>query len=149
SLAAAYARSKGVEAVVFDPDLPGAASHAAAGLFREEWAGKRFLRHFHQAVPVLDRLYGIRRVSLRRDDGTRETLLFVPPTAIMEPAPIRERVTSVGDGWLEAGGRRYEGWVYVAAGVWCGQFLSGLEVHGKAGAAFVFPGEQDGRISPV
>src|SRR5262249_53574404 len=117
SLAAAYARSRGIEAVVFDPGLPGAASHAAAGLFRKEWAGKRFLGHFCQAVPVLERLYGIRQVSLKRDDGMKETLLFVPPWAVMETAPRRERVTSVGDGWLEAGGRRYEGWVYVAAGV--------------------------------
>jgi glycine/D-amino acid oxidase-like deaminating enzyme len=149
SLAAAYARSRGVEAVVFDAALPGAASPAAAGLFREGWAGARFLRHFHRAVPVLDRLYGIRQVALRRDDGTKETLLFVPPSAVMEPTPVRERVTSVGDGWLEAGGRRYEGWVYVAAGAWCGQFLSSLAVYGKAGAAFVFPGERDGRIRTV
>src|SRR5262245_18151729 len=140
SLAAAYARSRGVEAVVFDPGLPGAASPAAAGLFSEKWAGKKFLQHFHRAVSVLDRLYGIKHVALRHDDGTKEALLFVPPSAIIEPAPVRERVTAVGDGWLEACGRRYEGWVYVAAGVWCGEFLPTLGVYGKAGAAFVFAG---------
>jgi glycine/D-amino acid oxidase-like deaminating enzyme len=146
SLAAAYARSKGIEATVFDPGLSGAASPAAAGLFKESWAGKKLGEHYRQAVLMLDKLYGIRHVSLRHDDGTLETFLFVPPTAILEPNPIRQEVASVGDGWLEAGGQRYEGWVYVAAGIWCEQFLPGLGVYGKAGAAYVFEGEREGRI---
>src|SRR5262245_18847218 len=108
SLAAAFARSKGVEALVFDPGLSGAASHAAAGLFREAWVGKGLRDHFHNALPLLDRLYGVREVLLNREDGGKEALLFVPPTAILEREPIRQRVTGVGDGWLEAGGRRYE-----------------------------------------
>jgi glycine/D-amino acid oxidase-like deaminating enzyme len=149
SLAAAYARSKGVEAVVFDPGLPGAASPAAAGLFSEQWAGRKGQQHFLRAVPVLEALYGIRHVSLRRDDGTGEALLLVPPSAILEPAPLRDQVTSVGDGWLEAGGRRYEGWVYVAAGVWSGAFCFGLDVYGKAGAAFLFAGEREGRMQAL
>src|SRR5437016_6138990 len=119
SLAAAYARSRGIKALVFDPGLSGAASPAAAGLFKEAWAGKKLREHFQQALPLLDRLYGIRHVPLLHDDGRSETFLFVPPTVILEPHPIQERVTAVGDGWLEAGGQRYEGWVYVAAGIWC------------------------------
>ena len=149
SPAAAYARSKGIEAVVFDPALGGAASHAAAGLFSQRWAGKKLGEHYQRALPLLDRLYGIRHVSLAHDDGSKETLLFVPPSAILEPAPVRQRVTSVGDGWLEVEGRRYEGWVYVAAGVWCEQLFPGLGIHGKAGASFVFPGEREGRIAAV
>jgi glycine/D-amino acid oxidase-like deaminating enzyme len=146
SLAAAHARSKGIEAVVFDPGLDGAASHAAAGLFKEAWAGNKLAEHYRHALPLLERLYGIRHISLTHDDGGKETFLFVPPTAILEPDPVRQAVTSVGDGWLEAGGRRYQGWVYVAAGIWCPQFLPGLDVYGKAGAAFVFAGEREGRI---
>jgi hypothetical protein len=149
SQAAAYARCKGIEALVFDTHLSGAASHAAAGLFKEAWAGRKLQEHYHHALAVLDVLYGIRQVSLAHDDGSQESLLFVPPTAIMEPAPVRQQVTSVGDGWLEAGGQRYQGWVYVAAGVWCEQFLPGLGVHGKAGASFFFPGERAGRIRHV
>jgi glycine/D-amino acid oxidase-like deaminating enzyme len=149
SQAAAYARSKGIEAAVFDAELSGAASPAAAGLFKEDWAGKKLLDHYHHALPLLDRLYGVRHVSLTHDDGRQETFLFVPPRVILEPAPVRQQVTAVGDGWLEAGGRRYEGWVYVAAGVWCEQFLPGLGVYGKAGSAFVFAGERPGRIRPV
>src|SRR5205085_11213242 len=57
--------------------------------------------------------------------------------------------TAVGDGWLEADGRRYVGWVYVAAGVWCEPFLPGRGVYGKAGSSFVFAGEREGRIRPV
>ncbi len=149
SLAAAYARSKGIEALVFDPALTGAASPAAAGLFKDSWAGKKLREHYEQAVPLLDRLYGIRQISLRHEDGSKESFLFVPPSVILEPRPIRERVTAVGDGWLEAGGRRYEGWVYVAVGIWCEQFLPGLGVYGKAGASFVFQGEREGRIRPI
>jgi glycine/D-amino acid oxidase-like deaminating enzyme len=147
SQAAALARSRGIEALVFDPGLAGAASPAAAGLFKEAWAGMKLKQHFVHALPVLDRLYGIRAVTLTHDDGSRESFHFVPPTAILEPNPIRQKVTAVGDGWLEADGRRYEGWVYVAAGVWSKEFVPGLNVRGKAGSSFVFPRERPGRIS--
>src|SRR5581483_7994270 len=97
---------------------------------------------------VLERLYGLQQVTLAHDDGQKEPFLFVPPRVILEPAPIREAVKAVGDGWVETDSGRREGWVYVAAGGWCGQFLAGLEVQGKAGAAFSFRGEREGRIRP-
>jgi glycine/D-amino acid oxidase-like deaminating enzyme len=149
SLAAAYARQQGIEAVVFDAQMPGAASPAAAGLFCQAWAGRNLRSHYEQALPLLERLYEIRTIALRRDDATLTSVLFVPPAEILEPSPTRQVVTAVGDGWLEAGGQRYEGWVYVAAGIWCVSLVQGLEVHGKAGAAFLFAGERPGRIHQV
>ncbi len=149
SVAARYARSKGIEAVVFDPGLPGAASPAAAGLFKMDWMGKRFQEEYRTGLRVLDQLFGIRHVTLAHDDGRTEAFQCVPPTVILEPSPVSEAVTSVGDGWLEAGSRRYEGWVYIAAGVWSGQLVPGLSVRGKAGSALVFPGEREGRIRPI
>ncbi len=149
SQAAAYARRHGIETTVFDPGLEGAASPVAAGLFKEAWAGAKLREHCQRALPVLDQLYGLRRVELTHDDGSVETFHFVPPTLILELNPIRERVTAVGDGWLEAGGTRHEGWVYVAAGVWCEAFHAGLKVYGKAGASFVFAGERAGRIRSI
>ena len=149
SQAAAYARHKGMQATVFDPALSGAASHAAAGLFTQSWAGKKIREHYARAVPVLDRLYGIRTVHLRRDEGPAAAFHFVPPSIILEANPVRELVTAVGDGWLEAGGQRYEGHVYIAAGVWCATFLHGLNVSGKAGSSFLFAGERPGRIRPL
>jgi glycine/D-amino acid oxidase-like deaminating enzyme len=146
SLAARCARRKGIEAVVFDPGLEGAASPAAAGLFKEGWAGKKLHEHYHRALPLLDELCGIQTVVLTHEDGSKEPLLFVPPSAILEPGPIRARVTAVGDGWLEAAGQCYEGWVYVAAGVWCEQFFPDLGLYAKAGSSFAFPGEREGRI---
>jgi glycine/D-amino acid oxidase-like deaminating enzyme len=146
SLAAAAARAHGVEAVVFDSNQRGAASPAAAGLFAEKWAGRKLREHYWHALPLLERLYNVRSLALTRDDGGKEPLLFVPPSAILEPTPIRQHVSAIGDGWLEADGQRYEGWIYIAAGVWSAQFLPGLEVIGKAGAAFLFPGEREGRI---
>jgi len=146
SLAAAYARSKGIESVVFDCACEGAASPAAAGLFQEKWAARKLRPHYHQALVVLERLFPIQQISLRRDDGGTESLLFIPPSIILDPQPLRQPVVSIGNGWLEAGGRRYQGWVYIAAGVWSEQFLPGLEVYGKAGAAFLFAGERQGRI---
>ncbi len=149
SQAAAHARRRGIESLVFDPALTGAASPAAAGLFKEAWAGKKLPEHFQRALPLLDQTYGIRHVDLAHDDGRKESFLFVPPSAILERDPIRELVTSVGDGWLEAGGRRYEGWIYIAAGIWCKSFHPGLNVYGKAGSSFVFAGELAGRIQSV
>lgn len=149
SLAAAYARSNGIEALVFDAQLDGSASHAAAGLFNKEWSAPRFAEHFSRALPLLERLYDVRSVSLMRADGTQDFFQFVSPRAILERSPIRERVTSVGDGWLEAGGRRYDGWVYVAAGIWSAEFIPDLELFGKGGASFVFAGERPGQIRAV
>lgn len=153
SLAAAYARSKGIEAFVFDSGREGAASPAAAGLFKERWAGRKIHAHYLRALPLLDHLYPIRSLLLKRDEnetdhnpGGMETLLFIPPALILEPNPIRHEVTRVGDGWLEAAGQRYGGWIYLASGVWSGQFLPTLHVYGKAGAAFLFEGEREGRI---
>ena len=149
SQAAAYARLKGYEVRVFDAGLPGGASAAAAGLFTEAWAGKRLKEHFHAALPLLDRLYGLRQVSLIDDDGRANPYWCVPPSAILERQPLRERVSAAGDGWLEAGGRRHDGFVYLAAGIWSEAFAPGLGVYGKAGSTFVFPGERPGRIQAV
>ena len=68
SLAAAYARSKGVAAVVFDPGLEGAGSHAAAGLFKEEWVGKKLRGHFLDAIPLLRRVTRYRRIIPAQSD---------------------------------------------------------------------------------
>jgi hypothetical protein len=149
SQAAAYARTHGIEALVFDPGLEGAASPAAAGLFKEAWAGKKLAEHFRRALPVLDQLYGLSHTTLTYADGSKESFLFVPPRLILEPEPIRQAVTALGDGWLEAGGQRHEGWVYIAAGIWSAQFCPDLSVHGRAGAAFVFAGERAGQIRPI
>jgi len=149
SQAAAYARSRGIEARVFDASLEGAASPAAAGLFKEAWAGKRLAEHYRRAIPVLDRLYGIRGVTLKNDDGEDESFQCVPPSAILEKKPVLAKVTAVGDGWLETESQRHEGWVYIAAGIWCQQFLPELAISGKAGAAFAFPGEQPGTIHAI
>ena len=149
SQAAAYARSRGIKTCVFDPGLAGAASPAAAGLFKEEWAGTKLRQHFRTALGVLDQLYGIRQVELTHGDGRVESFHFVPPSAILEAKPIRETVTAVGDGWLEAGGRRYEGWVYIAAGIWCARFLPGLQVQGKEGTSLIFPREGPGRMVEI
>jgi glycine/D-amino acid oxidase-like deaminating enzyme len=149
SQAAAYARTRGIETMVFDAGLPGAASPAAAGLFKEEWAGKKLQQHFRAAVPLLDQLYGIRQVQLTHPDGRVEAFHCVPPSVILELDPIRKAVTTVGDGWLEADGTRYEGFVYVAAGIWSAAFLPGLQVYGKAGTSLIFPGEEAGRIVEI
>jgi glycine/D-amino acid oxidase-like deaminating enzyme len=149
SQAAAYARHHGIEAIVFDAGLTGAASPAAAGLFKQAWAGRKVRDHFDRALPILDQLFGLRQVYLRNGDGAQEAFHFVPPSAILEKQPIRATVTAVGDGWLEANGERYEGNVYIAAGIWSERFHPGLGVYGKAGASFLFAGERDGRIRQV
>jgi hypothetical protein len=149
SQAAALARSKGIDTLVFDAGLPGAASPAAAGLFKPEWAGTKLRDHYNRAIPLLDQLFGIRQVELMDDGGRSETFSFVPPSAILEPNPVRSAVTAVGDGWLEADDKRYEGAVYVAAGVWSGQFQPGLKITGKAGSSYLFAGERPGRIRPI
>jgi hypothetical protein len=148
-LAAALARARGRRAIVFDAAFAGAASPAAAGLFKEAWAGTRFGDHFRRALPVLEQLFGLRSVSLRHDDGRCESFLCVPPSTSLEKNPLRQRVTAIGDGWLEADGARHEGLVYVAAGVWCDAFMADLEILGKVGTAFVFAGARTGRIREV
>ncbi len=146
SLAAAYARREGREVVVFDPGLPGAASPAAAGLFCAAWVGRKHVALYADAVHVLEALFPIRDIVFERTEGCPETIRFVPPAAILEPAPIRETVTEVGDGWLATESGRQEGFVYVAAGIWSRRFAPDLDIVGKAGAAFQFAGESAARL---
>lgn len=146
SLAAAWARRHGIEARVFDAGIDGAASPAAAGLFTSAWIGHKFQEHYRQALPLLEQLAEVRCIALTHDDGRREQLLCVPPAAILERDPVRQRVTVVGDGWLEADSVHYNGWVYIAAGVWCDALVPGLGVYGKAGAALIYRGERPGRM---
>jgi glycine/D-amino acid oxidase-like deaminating enzyme len=146
SLAAAYARRQGREVLVFDPGLPGAASPCAAGLFAPAWVGRKHASIYPEAAAVLESLYPVRDIVFERSDGGVETLRFVSPTAILEPAPIRETVSEVGDGWIMTESGRHEGIVYVAAGVWSRRFAADLEIVGKAGAAFRFAGETPARI---
>jgi hypothetical protein len=146
SQAAAYARRKGIEAVVFDSALAEAASPVSAGLFAAHWVHGKFLRHHHHALPLLEQLYGIRTLRMAREDGRHTEVLWVPPALVLEPAPLRAEVTTIGDGWLEAGGCRYEGWVYIAAGVWCDRFLADLDIHGRIGASYIFQGESPARM---
>ncbi len=149
SLAAVLARSRGIETLVFDPALQGAASSAAAGIFSPNWVSAKMKPQFDRALPMLDRHFGIRQLELIRDDGLAESYSCVSPTQILDPAPIRKTVTAVGDGWLETDGERHEGWVYIAAGVWCRQFAPDLQLTSKAGAAFVYSGEKQGRIRQI
>src|SRR5579884_1238534 len=124
SLAAAYARQRGLEATIFDAGLPGAASPAAAGLFKEGWIGKKLRPYYECALPLLDRMYGLRRLTLYQDDGQPDHFFFVPPTIVLESNPRRERVERIGDGWLETSTQRHQGCVYVAAGVWSGDLVA-------------------------
>ena len=149
SAAATLARKAGMETLVFDPGLSGSASHAAAGLFKEQWVGKKLKEEFAIALPILEQVYNLQTIHLQNDDHQPESFLFVPPSRILELNPIREEVTTIGDGWLEAAGVRYEGCVYIAAGVWCNRFVPGLGVYGKAGTAFTFIGEREGRVSQI
>ncbi|MSU78479.1 MAG: FAD-binding oxidoreductase [Gemmataceae bacterium] len=149
SLAAVHARSHGIETLVFDPGLDGAASPAAAGIFSPNWISAKMRAHFDLALPMLERHFGIAQIDLAHDDGRCEKFSFVSPLQILDPAPLRKTVTAVGDGWLEADGERYAGWIYVAAGVWCSQFASDLQITSKAGAAYVFAGERPARIRQI
>lgn len=149
SLAANYARHRGINALVFDPGLDRAASPAAAGLFKEAWAGKRFVSDYRNALVVLEALVDIASVSLHLPSGQFENLLHVSPRLILEGSPIRKKVDRVGDGWLEADGQRYEGWVYVANGIWAQEFFPQFQILGRAGTAFAFAGEQEGIMVPI
>ena len=151
SQAAAYARARGLE-VLFST-LPGLLAQFGGGRpFQGRVGRQQTADHFRAALPLLDRLFGIRHISLLHRDEGEEPFLFVPPAAILERNPMRDTVSAVGDGWLEAGGKRYEGSVYLAAGIWCSQFLAELEVHGRSGTAFLFKETAHhavGRIRPL
>src|SRR5271154_3674068 len=96
SMAAAYARRRGIAVTVFDAGLEGAASPCAAGLFHERWVGRKLHEHYERALPVLDQLYGLRQVTLEDGRGQRDIFHFVPPRLVLEPEPVGECVTAVG-----------------------------------------------------
>ena len=77
SQAAAYVRTKGWEARVFDPGLPGAASAAAAGLFKEAWAGRKSLEHYRRALPLLARLFCANGDSTRSSSSSSFSRMLV------------------------------------------------------------------------
>ena len=146
SLAAKYARKKGINALVFDSSRPHRASPAAACTFCKEWAGP-FASYYDEGLAVLSELVEVSSIgfsiSIGGEEGKRN-FLRARPSDILETPQVAAPVDCVWDGGLEAGGKTYSGIVYVAAGIWTGSLLRDVKVEGRGGLALQYGGE----ISP-
>ena len=86
--------SKGIETVVFDAGLEGAASPASVGLSRPEWLGKKLEHQWAVGLAVLERLYKPRNIELTGADGSIEQL----PVPAAGRRPRTRACTPDGDG---------------------------------------------------
>ena len=130
-----------------------AASTGGSGTsFKEPWVGKK-LKHLY--LPAFSLAGSTLRHPNRRTDASRwldGTISFVRSRVIPRTGTTgRQAVTSVGDGWLEAAGQRYEGWVYLAAGILVfAPVRSRIDGVRQGGHRLSFlPGERPGRIESI
>ncbi len=151
SLAALWARHKGIEAIVFDSGKMGSASPAAMGIFRSDFFEDKHQPLYTSGLAVLETLGKVRSVSLRRYErandylflNNSESFLFARPGDILEQNADKRNVNAVGDGWItvnnpDGSTSRYEGNVYVAAGIWVSQLLPPMLVVPRWGSAYAF-----------
>jgi glycine/D-amino acid oxidase-like deaminating enzyme len=157
SIAGAALRDAGMDVLIIDDGRPRSGSRAAGCLMKPSWLQKMGKDNVEQSFRLLDRLYGLRTVSLKAGPVTVGAEWINPDEVLngrlVECFPYRvAKVSSF------PGGNRVRlnpdlkpidaKHVIVACGAWTRQLIHGVPVVGKVGLSLrLFKEVEDNRIS--
>lgn len=133
-------RTAGLRVELLDDARPMAGSPAAACLMRPSWFSSLGKAVYEPALALLDRLYGLQEVVFKLSVGG-VTVNWVSPEKILSEPSTSIVVRRVSPGLVEAGSSAQEPRNYrtrtviVAAGIWTGLLLPGVEQRAQLGAA--------------
>lgn len=151
SIAATYARHCGHSVTVVSEARPYAASPASGCVLAPSWLSSLEKSDIADAMALLGVLYTIHEVDFKTNFLKRFKAKRIDPKSILVKPDIDARVVSVADGVVKyaepksAGTQNVgtlRGDVLVAAGIWCGELLTGLPpIKGLYGASLRVPGQ--------
>lgn len=118
--------ARGIPCRVIDDGRPLSGSYPAGCLTKPSWLAS-LGKYRTPALELLDELYGLQRVPLRIGPAKLESIMHVPPAAILRTPDVRARVTGIlpeaGLVHLDTGETLSGSAILVAAGVWCTELL--------------------------
>lgn len=153
SIAGAALRDAGMDVLIIDDGRPRSGSRAAGCLMKPSWLQKMGKDNVEQSFRLLDRLYGLRTVSLKAGPVTVGAE-WINPDEVMSGDRLRHQVKGVGGFGssnmvlMMDGEEIYAKHVIVAAGAWTRTLIRGVPVVGKVGLSLrLFKEVEDNRIS--
>lgn len=153
SIAGAALRDAGMDVLIVDDGRPSAGSRAAGCLMKPSWLQKMGKDNVEQSFRLLDRLYGLRTVSLKAGPLSVDAH-WINPDEVMSTARLNRQVKFVGSFGsvnmvgLNGGEDLNAKHVIVACGAWTRNLIRGVPVVGKVGASLrLFGSPEDNRIS--
>lgn len=153
SIAAAALRDAGMDVALIDDGRPRSGSRAAGCLMKPSWLTRMGRDNVDASFRLLDRLYGLRTISLKAGPLSVNAEWINPDEVMSSPRIVGHiaKVASFPGGNrvrfrdMEAMDARH---VIVAAGVWTRDLIRGVPVVGKAGASVRLKNlPEDNRIS--
>jgi glycine/D-amino acid oxidase-like deaminating enzyme len=162
SIAGAALRDAGMDVLIIDDGRPRSGSRAAGCLMKPSWLQKMGKDNVERSFRLLDRLYGLRTVSLKAGPVSVNAE-WINPDVVMDrdakwPDWIGRKVIKVStypggnrvrflnpDNPLDHANAKH---VIVACGAWTRQLITGVPVVGKVGLSLrLFKEVEDNRIS--
>lgn len=118
--------ARGIPCKVIDDGRPMSGSYPAGCLTKPSWLDA-LGKAREPALGLLDQLYGIQKLPLRLGPARLDSIMHVPPAAILRAPDVRARVTGIlpeaGVVHLDSGETLVGHSILVAAGVWCRELL--------------------------
>ena len=153
SIAGAALRDAGMDVLIIDDGRPRSGSRASGCLVKPSWLQKMGKDNVEQSFRLLDRLYGLRTVSLKAGPLSISAE-WINPDTILGSERVAARVAKVASfpggnrvrlaPTLEAHDART---VIVACGAWTRELITGAPVVGKVGVSLRLDGPpEDNRI---
>lgn len=141
SIAAAALRDAGMDVALIDDGRPRSGSRAAGCLMKPSWLTRMGRDNVDASFRLLDRLYGLRTISLKAGPLSVNAE-WINPDSVLASDRLKSVVTKVEPGvvHLHSGASiRASKAVVVASGVWTRDLIRGVSVVGKAGVSLRLP----------
>lgn len=142
SIAAAHASSEGHNVTIIAERRKYEASAASGCVLAPSWMSSLDKATVSDSMNLLTDLYPVHDIEFQTNLLAKFKAKRINPEDVLLPPDINARVLSVGDGVVKYEGGTLRGTVLVAAGIWCGELLSGLPpIRGLYGASLRSPGQ--------